>query len=141
MNDIITTVVSLFDKTNSYINNNLSNKYTSSYWTLNNEEIEKIRKNYDIIDVDYLDPILTMYNARWINKLDEKRLNITKELLDYHLEEKNAKIYEKTNYLCNRKERICICNTHANDLRKIFDGINYKEETYVNWIKKTNDSF
>jgi hypothetical protein len=141
MNDIITTVVSLFDKTNSNINNNLSNKYTSSYWTLDNEEIKKIRKNYDIIDVDYLDPILTMYNARWINKLDEKRLNITKELLDYHLEEKNAKIYEKTNYLCNRKERICICNTHANDLRKIFDGINYKEETYVNWIKKTNDPF
>jgi hypothetical protein len=120
---------------------NKTNTYTSYFSTLSNDEVKNIRSDYEIIDVDYLNPVSTMYNAKWTNKLDEKKLNIVKELLDYHLENKDSKIYEKTNYLCNKKERMCICNTHANDLRKIFDGINYKEETYVSWIKKSNEPF
>uniref|UniRef100_A0A6C0HYE0 Uncharacterized protein n=1 Tax=viral metagenome TaxID=1070528 RepID=A0A6C0HYE0_9ZZZZ len=32
-----------------------------------------------------------------------------------------------TDYLCNERERICICNTHAEDFRKIYEGINYRK--------------
>jgi hypothetical protein len=47
----------------------------------------------------------------------------------------NIDIYKKTNYLCHIKEKVCICNEHANDLRKIYDGIHYKpDEKYISWF-------
>jgi len=48
-------------------------------------------------------------------------------------------IYQKTDYLCSEKERICVCNFHAEDFRKIYSGINYKQgNKYISWIKKKN---
>lgn len=67
---------------------------------------------------------------------------VLNDMVEHFLTDKDKTIYKKkTNYLCNRKEQLCICNTHANDFRKIYDGINYKDETYVAWVKKPNEIF
>jgi hypothetical protein len=69
-------------------------------------------------------------------KLHSNKENVVNNMLDYYLNHDDTEIYKKTNYLCNEKEKICICNTHANELRKIYDGINYKsDEKYISWIK------
>ena len=53
------------------------------------------------------------------------------------LDKHDKYIYSMTVYLCNEKERICICNTHAEDFRKIYEGINYiKNKKYISWCKK-----
>lgn len=46
----------------------------------------------------------------------------------YYLNHEDKAIYKKTDYLCNEKEKICICNIHADDFRRIYDGINYKKD-------------
>ena len=56
-------------------------------------------------------------------------------MLEYYFNHKDKPIYKKTDYLCNKKEKVCICNTHAADFRKIYDGINYKpKDKYISWF-------
>jgi hypothetical protein len=61
-------------------------------------------------------------------------------MLEYYLNDKdehNIHIYKMTDYLCNDKERVCICNTHADDFRKIYQGVNYnKNKKYISWLEK-----
>jgi hypothetical protein len=60
---------------------------------------------------------------------------IVNEMLDFYMNHPDLEIYKKTNYLCNEKEKICICNKHANDLRKIYDGINHNPKVkYISWF-------
>jgi hypothetical protein len=72
-----------------------------------------------------------MFGDKYFNSNLQKKQVVT-EMLDYYLSHKNKPIYEKTDYLCNEREQICICNIHANDFRKIYDGINYKPD--VNYV-------
>lgn len=45
-----------------------------------------------------------------------------------------------TDYICNKKEKICICNIHAEDFRKIYERNNYRKDIkYISWCKKEND--
>jgi hypothetical protein len=63
-------------------------------------------------------------------------------MLEYYLNDKDESIYKKTEYLCNEKEQICICNNHAETFRKIYDGINYRPKLkYISWCKKDNEHF
>ena len=58
-------------------------------------------------------------------------------MLEYYFNNKDTEIYQKTDYLCNKKEKVCICNTYASDFRQICDGDNYKpNEKYISWFKK-----
>lgn len=121
-----------------------TSKYTDSYWTLSNNEINEIRQNYKVIDVDWLDPVLVnskMFSDEYFNYGDGKK-EIVNDMLKYYFDSKDKPIYKKTDYLCNRREKICICNTHAHDFRKIYDGINYKkEDNFISWIKKIDEPF
>ena len=63
--------------------------------------------------------------------------DIVNNMLEYYFYHEDKEIYKKTDYLCNKKEKVCICNTHAEDFRKIYDGVNYKpNEKYISWFKK-----
>ena len=63
-------------------------------------------------------------------------------MLDYYLSHPDKPIYKKTDYLCNKKEKICICNTNTHDFINIYDRINYKpDDNFVSWIKKTTEPF
>jgi len=65
-----------------------------------------------------------------------QKKDIVNNMLDYYLNHKDRPIYKKTEYLCNEKEKICICNIHADDFRKIYDGINYESnKKYISWFK------
>jgi hypothetical protein len=118
--------------------------YTDKFWSINPEEIKEIRKNYKIIDVDWLssDKVnYQMFGDDYFNSNSEKKQVVT-DMLDYYLSHPDKPIYKKTDYLCNEKEKICICNTHAHDFRKIYDGINYKpENNYISWIRKSKEPF
>jgi len=123
---------------NSNINSN--NKYHDSrYNTIDDDLIQNIRTNYKVIDVDWLDSILVnskMINDEYFIKLPKKK-EVVNNMLEHYLNDKDEHIYKITDYLCNEREKVCICNTHAEDFRKIYDGVNYKEGAkYISWIRK-----
>jgi hypothetical protein len=111
--------------------------YLYRFTGIDEENIAYLRNNYKIIDVDYLDTNLVhskMFGDNFFI-LPQKK-DIVNNMLDYYLTHKDKAIYKKTDYLCNAKERLCICNTHADDFRKIYDGINYKSnDKYISWFK------
>jgi hypothetical protein len=121
------------------INTNLNEKsLNNDFFTgLDEENMVDLRNNYKIIDVEYLDPILVrskMFGDKFF-KLSPKK-DIVNNMLEYYFNHKDRAIYKKTDYLCNTKEKVCICNTHAADFRKIYDGVNYKpNEKYISWFK------
>ena len=120
------------------------NNYKDFFTSLSNTDIEKIRSTYKVIDVPYLDPIKVRYNMfadKYFENNPEK-LDIINNMLDFYLSHKDKPIYKKTDYLCNEREKICICNTHAEDFRKIYDGENYKQgDKYISWIRRKTDHF
>jgi hypothetical protein len=130
---------------NTNSNTNSKNKHynISDYTTLDDSQIQHIRKNYKVIDINWLDAVEVhskMFNDDYFKKLPEKE-QVINNMLEYYLNNKYKQIYRSTDYLCDTKEEICICNTHADDFRKIYQGINYKQNIkYVSWCKKEDDS-
>ena len=95
-------------------------------------------ENYKVIEVTWLDAIQVnykMFNDDYFENSSCKK-EMVKEMLNYYLNHQDKAIYKKTDYLCNKKEKICICNIHADDLRKIYEGNNYdKPSKYISWYK------
>ena len=114
-----------------------SNDFKDLFTGIDEENILDLRNNYKIIDVDYLDPDLVHSNMYDNNSFVLPRTkNIVNNMLEYYLNHKDKEIYKKTDYLCNEKEKVCICNTHAADFRKIYDGIYYiPNKKYISWFK------
>ena len=112
-------------------------KNNDLFTNIDESHIQDLRLHYKIIDVDYLDPILVkskMFADKYFTLYPNKITSVN-NMLEYYLNHNDTYIYKKTNYLCNDKDKICICNQHANDLRKIYDGINYKSnEKYISWF-------
>ena len=122
--------------------NNYKDKYETYLSTLKLNEIEDIRKRYKIIDVKWIDKTQVnyfMFGNEYFNLSETKIIN---NMLKHYSTDKDKEIYEKKiNYICNKKEKICICNINANNFRKIYDDINYKDEIYISWIKKCDEPF
>ena len=120
------------------------NNYKDFFTSLSDSKIEQIRTSYKVIDVPYLDPIkvnYTMFADKYFKSNPEKQ-EIINNMLDFYLSHKDKAIYKKTDYLCNEKEKICICNTHAEDFRKIYDEQNYKPgDKYISWVRQKNSHF
>jgi len=103
---------------------------------LDNQQLLNIKSNYKIIDVYWLDQIQVnskIFSDEYFIKSPKKR-EVIDNMLNYYLNHKDLSIYKKTDYLCNEKEKICICNIHAEDLRKIYDG-NYDKinNKFISW--------
>lgn len=122
--------------TTTYLNK--KPKYNDFFTGINEEYIVYLRNNYKIIDVDYLDPTLVRCKMVGDNFfLSSEKKDIVNNMLEYYFNHKDRAIYKKTDYLCNSKEKLCICNTHAADFRKIYDKVNYKpNEKYISWFNK-----
>ena len=104
-----------------------SNNFNDFFTVIYEEDIVDLRKNYKIIDVDYLESKLVysqIYRNNYFELLPERK-KIVDNMLEYYLDHKDKEIYKKTDYLCNEKVKVCICNTHADDFRKIYDGVYY----------------
>jgi hypothetical protein len=123
-------------------NINSSKKYYNSHYSsLDEDQIKNIRKNYKVIDVDWLDKTLVdskMFHDEYFTKSPKKK-EVVNNILHHYLHDKdehNIHIYKMTDYLCDDRERVCICNTHADDFRKIYEGINYKKDSkYISWLE------
>ena len=77
-----------------------------------------------------------MFGDDFFVKNPEKE-KVVNEMIDFYSNHKDKPIYKKTDYLCNLDEKICICNTQADEFRRLYDGINYEpNNTYVSWITK-----
>ena len=137
---------------NSFVtteNYNKDEKYTDSYKMLKNHEISKIREQYDVIDVAWLSIDNVHYQMggdKYFDKSNSDNSKTKEEIINsmlvYYLTCQDRAIYKKTDYLCNQKEKICICNKHAEDFRKIYEGNNYKEgEKYISYCKKIKEPF
>jgi hypothetical protein len=103
-------------------------------------EIE-LRKKYKIVEVNFLNTILVnnkMYNS---NLYDTDEIEIVNKMMKAYLINKDAVIFKKTEYLCNKTNKICICNLHADNLRKIYDGRNYEPNVkYVSFVSEKNSN-
>jgi hypothetical protein len=121
-----------------------NNNYTDRFTSLSDTQIETIRSTYKVIDVPYLDHIKvkhTMFADKYFQNNPGKEAIII-NMLDFYLSHKDKPIYKKTDYLCNEKEKICICNTHAEDFRKIYEEQNYKPgNKYISLIRRNKDHF
>lgn len=137
---------------NSFVtteNYNKDEKYTDSYKMLKNHEISKIREQYDVIDVAWLSIDNVHYQMggdKYFDKSNSDNSKTKEEIINsmlvYYLTCQDRAIYKKTDYLCNEKEKFCICNTHADDFRKIYNGINYKEgDKFISWFREKKHRF
>jgi hypothetical protein len=95
--------------------------------------------SYKIINVNYLSKCIIDHELfRNIHELNNNQINIVNEMSKYYLNHEDKAIYKKTDYLCNEKEKICICNIHADDFRRIYNGINYKkDDKYISLFKES----
>lgn len=122
--------------TNTYLHK--KSNYNDFFTGINEEYIIYLRNNYKILEVDYFDPIIVrskMFGDNYFKNSAKK--DIVNNMLKYYTRHKDKMIYEKTDYLCNAKEKVCICNVHAADFRKIYDGINYNpNDKYISWFVK-----
>ena len=129
--------------TNEFDKNNLKKYNCSFYTTIDEVQIKNIKQNYTVLDVNSLD--MNEVNSKMMNdtyfKTSPKKKEVVNNILDYHLNSKDVYIYKITDYLCNKKEKICICN-HAEDLKKIYGGTKHGgNEKYVSWCKKDDEYF
>jgi hypothetical protein len=117
--------------------NKIDVKITDNYSHLTNETQEKINEMYKVIDVHWLEPNLVkskMAEDEYFTKLPKKR-EVVNHMLKYYYNHENRSVYEKTEYICNEKEKVCICNIHADDFRRIYNRYTYKpNEKYISWF-------
>lgn len=114
-------------------------KYNHTFWTLQPNEMNDLRRDYDIVNVDRsIDTVHVANLLRDNTKLSQHKVNVVLNMAAYFVSHTDSTIYtEKTNYLCNREEKICICNTTATDYRRFADGINFTDNIFVAWVKKS----
>jgi hypothetical protein len=119
--------------------------YKDTFTSINDDKIKYIKQNYIIINVDWIDRDLVheniVKNEYFI--ANPAKIEIVNDMLNYYLTRNDKYIYQKkTDLLCNKKQNICLCNTYAEDYRKILDGINYKkDQKYISWIRILNEPF
>ena len=102
------------------IQNKIDKNYKDNYISLDNKQIQEIRETYKIIDVNCLDRNLVnskMYGDNYFEKSPKKK-DIINNMLDYYLMHGDKEIYKITDYFCNEKEKVCICNIYAENFRK-----------------------
>ena len=95
-----------------------------------------IRSHYKIVDVDWLDIFnvqLKLYDMG--DSVLPRQSAAARAITRFCLKDQNKSVYKKTDYICNEKERICICNTHAEDFRRIYDGSSYiAGKKFIAWF-------
>ena len=112
-------------------------KFVDNYSELTNETQEKINKIFKVINVHWLEPNLVktkMAEDEYFTKLPEKKETVN-NMLKYYYNHENSGLYERTDFLCSEKDKVCICNVNADDFRRVYDRFNYKpNEKYISWF-------
>lgn len=102
--------------------------------TLADSDLLKI-KEYKIIDIPSFDHY--QVNSKIFgNEYHETSLNqkkVVDSMLFYYMRHKDVDLYKKrTDYICNEQEKICLCNTRAEELRRLFGATGPKS---ISWFQ------
>ena len=131
---------------------NIKSVYNDTFWSTTDTEIANIKTDYKVIKVDWFNEELINYemfadeyfniNTK-INPQKKQKKQVVIDMVKYYQNHKDSEILTKqTDSLCNRKERVCICNVNADNFRKIYNRVNYKaDDKFISWIKKSNEPF
>lgn len=124
----------------SFRNNSPKSFYENfSFNDINDEEIKELRNFNKVIDVDWFSEEKINYQIlgdEYFEKYPNKKI-VLNNMIKHFSSDKDSMIYKKkTDYLCDIDERICICNKHADDFRKIYNGENYVKTRYIAKVKK-----
>lgn len=131
---------------------NIKSVYNDTFWSTTDTEIANIKTDYKVIKVDWFNEELINYemfadeyfniNTK-INPQKKQKKQVVIDMVKYYQNHKDSEILTKqTDLLCNKKERICICNVNADNFRKIYNRVNYKaDDKFISWIKKSNEPF
>ena len=112
---------------------NIPTKYQHNYWLLDNLELEEI-KNYKIIKVDKLDKFeinQIILNDDYFNQYPAKS-RVINNILNYCLTHEEKEKIVKTDYICNKRIKVCICNKEAENFQNALN-----QTKYITWCKKS----
>lgn len=97
---------------------------------------DKLIKDYRIVEIDIMDKRLLVNSEIFFEKNRIIRENVS-NMLDYYLNHSNNVGYEMTDYFCDKKAKLCICNIYAENFRKIYMSDDYnKGKKYISWFNK-----
>jgi len=114
--------------------------HTDRYSTLSHTEVNELRCNYDIFYIDWLDRsqiITAMQTNHSILSNTAQKQRVLQNMMDYYVNRTDTRVYDMTDYICDETSRMCICNTHADDFKKIYDKSQNEfrtSKTYVSWF-------
>jgi hypothetical protein len=114
-------------------------KYEHTFWSMNDEDIEQIQ-TYKIINTNVFDKYIInqiILVDDYFNKYPTKS-KVINNMLNYCLEHEEKEKFKTADYICNKRIKVCICNTQAEYFRKMIEKENYTEgEQYIIWYKKS----
>lgn len=114
-------------------------KYKHTFWSMEDEDIEEIQ-NYKIIESLVLDKYIInqlILVDNYFNKYPTKS-KVINNMLNYCLEHEEKEKFKTADYICNKRIKVCICNTQAEYFRKMAGNSNYIEgKQYISWLKKS----
>ncbi len=114
-----------------------NNTYNIDFGYIFETEIVNIQKSYKIINVPYIDTQIVTQKM-FTGYTEQQKQNVL-NIVNFCLNDKNKRLYKKIDYLCSKKNKICICNINADNLRKIYDGHNYVKNQYIVYVDEIND--
>ena len=113
--------------------------YEDSYEVLNEKDAEDIKTNYKVLKVRSVCQQQVndaMAGDTYFESQPEKK-QVVDDMVEYCHGHKRSKRYtSKPNYICSKKEQICICNTCANIIYYAFT----ENPPMVAWVKKRDES-
>lgn len=96
--------------------------YKTNYKVLNSDSIVNVKNKYKIIEINWFDPIQvssTLFEDEYF-KLNPHKIKVLEDMVDHLYTHTNNSIgVNKTNYICNEKECLCIAN--KNNFNIIYD--------------------
>ena len=110
--------------------------YEHTFMNMDDLDIEEIKK-YKIIETKKLDKFIINKIMITDNYFDiyPTKSKIINNMLNYCLEHEDKEVFKKTDYICNKRIKVCICNTQAEEFRKLSKDY-VKDKQYISWCKK-----
>jgi hypothetical protein len=109
-------------------------KMEGTHTILSDSELTLLNKEYKIIEVPSFD-YYQISSKLFGNEYFDTTFN-QKKVVDSMLQHQDVDLFKRTDFICNEKEKICICNNGAEDLRKLLSD--HKSQKFIKWfhIKK-----
>jgi len=102
---------------------------------LSDLEIASLKSSYKMIEVpsfDYYQINVKMFGDEYLETTMNQKV-VMDRMLFYYMRHHDVDLFKRTDYICNEKEKICICNTGAEELR-ILNGGTKNNQKFISWF-------